>query len=311
MDIARKSKGYDLLKWLIGWNMRSSYCCVKVSGRENLPKDGAKIFAPNHSNTLMDPLLLLAELDYPVAFGARADMFRKPKTANILRWLRVVPLARERDGIESVRSNYEVFNEVTRCLKNGTAFGMYCEGTHNTTRTMLPFKKGMARIALQSFNEIGSPFYIIPTGVNYEYYFRYMGRVYVNYGEPIELGKWLSEHEGLTEAEIYRKLLVDLRSRMEALMTEYPVPARLSPLWFIPAVLSLPLFAACAVCASPVLIATAVIKSKLKDKAWLNTVRMLLGLVFFIFWPFHRLFYILLNFYCQLLGYEESRNAIY
>ena len=63
----------------------------------------------------------------------------------------------------------------------------------------------------------------------------------------------------------------------------------------------LPIFAACAVASSPILILTAIFLRKVKDKAWNNTVRFACSLLFFVLWPFHSLFYILLNYYQDLI----------
>ena len=68
------------------------------------------------------------------------------------------------------------------------------------------------------------------------------------------------------------------------------------------AIVSLPLFAVCAVGSILIWLPLAIIVSRLKDKAWTQTVRYVMHLIFPLFWPFHICFERLLNFYRDLLA---------
>lgn len=74
------------------------------------PKKAAIIFAPNHQNALLDALryclLFLKRCIY-----TRADIFKKKMVAKILRFLKILPIFRIRDGYESLTYNDAVFNE--------------------------------------------------------------------------------------------------------------------------------------------------------------------------------------------------------
>ena len=63
----------------------------------------------------------------------------------------------------------------------------------------------------------------------------------------------------------------------------------------------LPIFAVCAVLSSPILILTAIFLRNCKDPAWNNTVRFACSLIFFVLWPFHSVFYLILNYYQDLI----------
>ena len=71
-----KDPFYAVLKPVVDWCTRQSYRRIDVRGKENLPEDGAVLLAPNHSNTLMDALVMLQAQKAPTVFGARADMFK-------------------------------------------------------------------------------------------------------------------------------------------------------------------------------------------------------------------------------------------
>lgn len=291
-----KSTGYNLL-WAYSYAcIWRSYSSIKVEGRENYPKDGAVIFASNHCCTMMDPLVLLYAFRGVSAFGARADIFRKPKANKALRWLRIVPLARERDGMSAVSGNQQIFEEIVECLDHGTPFCLYVEGTHRPQREIQrPIKKGVFRLAELAEQETGKKIYIVPVGLTYGDFFRYMKPVKVRFGEPLPL-------DDVRDMDSRARLEM-LGDRIQALV-DLEVPERNHGL-IVPrallAILTLPLFAACAVLSSPILILTAIFLRKVKDKAWNNTIRFACSLIFFVLWPFHSLFYILLNYYQDLI----------
>ena len=291
-----KSTGYNLL-WAYSYAcIWRSYSSIKVEGRENYPKDGAVIFASNHCCTMMDPLVLLYAFKGASAFGARADIFRKPKANKALRWLRIVPLARERDGMSAVSGNQQIFEEIVESLDHGMPFCLYVEGTHRPQRELQrPIKKGVFRLAELAEQETGKKIYIVPVGLTYGDFFRYMKPVKVRFGEPLPLDD-VRDVESRARLEMLGDRIQDLVDR--------EVPERnhgLIILRALLAILTLPLFAACAVLSSPILVLTAIFLRKVKDKAWNNTIRFACSLIFFVLWPFHSLFYILLNYYQDLI----------
>ena len=273
---------------------------IQIEGLENIPRSGAVLLAPNHCATLMDPLIQL-QIPGLIGFGARSDIFQNPKTAKILRWLRIVPLARERNGLAEVAKNFETFEEIIDCLAHDVPFCMYAEGTHHPAPGMLPLKKGIFRIAKMASEQLGKPVYIVPIGTNYEDFFRGQTRVRMRIGEPMEIAEEFARREGLAEAEIYRELCEELRNRDLALIGEpmtFKCPGK--GLRWILSLLSLLLFAICAVGALPISLPYLLIMRGMKDKAWAHTVRFGLHLFLPIFVPFHIGYERLLNLYRSL-----------
>lgn len=54
------NRWYHLLRRYVDFVLRLSYRSIRYVGRENIPQDGAVIYAPNHTNALMDALVVLA-----------------------------------------------------------------------------------------------------------------------------------------------------------------------------------------------------------------------------------------------------------
>lgn len=295
-------RGYTRCRHYTDLITRSCFRSIRIEGRERIPAEGAVILAPNHCATLLDPMLqlLLRPDKAPIAFGARSDIFANPRTAKILRWLRIVPIARERNGLNEVAKNFEVFDEIVDCLDHDVPFCMYAEGTHRAERGMLPVKKGLFRVAKMASDHLGKPVYIFPIGTCYEDFFRGQTRVRMRVGEPMEIGAEFARRADSPEAEVYRELCEELRERVIALIGE-PIERRRRSWFHIPAaLLSLPLFAVCAVGSLPIWLPYLLIMHRMKDKAWSHTVRYGLHFVLPIFIPFHIGFERLLNFYRDL-----------
>ena len=51
---------YSFLRYYVDFVLKLSYRNISYVGRENVPTDGAIIYAPNHTNALMDALVILA-----------------------------------------------------------------------------------------------------------------------------------------------------------------------------------------------------------------------------------------------------------
>ena len=279
-------RGYSFLRPYVDFCTWASYRQVQVEGA--LPQKGAVVITPNHTNTLMDALVVLRTRKAATVFGARADIFHKPAAARALRFLRILPMARERDGLRAVAENFKTFDEIDDSLANGVPFCLFPEGRHTPGRELQPLRKGFARIAFRSAAERQT--YIVPTGINYGDFFRYRSTSHLCYGEPLDVNAFLASHASLTEAERYQAFREELTARMSALIwPDAPATKRhpllrilLFPLWLLAALLSFPMWGTAEwIC------------HKIKDKAFCNSVRFLVRL---LLWPLTFLLWTVLLF---------------
>lgn len=289
--IWERDRLYTFLRHYVDLCTRVSYRHLRCRGR--IPEEKPILICPNHTNTLMDALVVLQSRHAPTVFGARADIFSQPAVAKILRFLKILPMVRRRDGIRNVLRNYETMDEVQDVLANNTPFCMFPEGRHTPGRELQPLQKGIARMAFQS--AALRPTQVVPVGINYSDFFHYRGTCELVYGEPIDVNAFLEARQDQVEAARYQAFLEELSSRISALIApEVPHPRRLpailaillSPLWLTAAVLALPMWAT----------AEWLCRKKVKDRAFHNTVRygcrLLLGPVLFFIWGV--LFFLLL-----------------
>ena len=207
---------YSFLRHYVDLALKLSYRTIKYVGRERLPKDGAIIFAPNHTNALMDAMVILAMDHRPKVFVARADIFRNPRIAKILKFLKIMPIMRMRDGIDEVRKNNETIEKAVDVLRDKVPFCIFPEGTHQAKYSTLPLSKGIFRIAFQAQEMMPDmPLYIVPVGLRYGNFFRFRSTARVQIGDPINVGKFIAEHSSLTPAEQMNTLKDLLDERMK------------------------------------------------------------------------------------------------
>ena len=193
---------YDFLRYYVDIATKLSYRKIKFVGKEFIPKDGAIILAPNHTNALMDAMVVLGMDHSPKVFVARADIFRNPKIAKILKWLKIMPIMRMRDGYEEVKKNNETIERAVDVLRDRVPFCIFPEGTHQTKYSSLPLAKGIFRIAFQAQELMPDmPLYIVPVGIRYGSFFRFRSTARVQIGEPINVGRFIKEHSDLAPAE--------------------------------------------------------------------------------------------------------------
>ena len=160
---------FDLTRKYTIFCFKRFYSEFIVVGRENLPKNGAVIFAPNHINALMDALAIHAIVPsgLPVIFLARADIFKKKKIADFLHFAKIMPAFRMRDGMENLGKNNEIFDQCVDVLNHNVALGIMPEGNQGEQRKLRPIVKGIFRIAFaaQQLNGLKDGIKIIPIGI--------------------------------------------------------------------------------------------------------------------------------------------------
>ncbi|MCQ2181870.1 MAG: 1-acyl-sn-glycerol-3-phosphate acyltransferase [Bacteroidales bacterium] len=296
--------GYIILHEYAMACLRMSFSSLKRENLEKLPdfNSNVVIFAPNHCAAMVDPLMILQTRRHaPVAFGARSDIFANPRTAKILRWLRILPIARERNGLQEVAKNYATFDEAIVCMDHGTPFCMFAEGTHRAERGMMPVKKGVFRIAKMAMERIDKPVYVVPVGLDYEYFFQEIGRAVLRIGDPINVSRFFRENSERTDAENYHQLCGILQERDMALIDSFVDRKHGNvALGLLLGLLALPVFIVSGLLSFPIWLPSVIIMSTMEDKAWTHTVNYAFRFFFPVLWPFNWLAGVIYNFYTEL-----------
>jgi len=216
---------YTLLLPVVKRATRRCFRRFHVSGWERVPQDGSVIFVTNHTCALMDPLVMLLAEGRKVVFMARADMFRRQAVARVLRWLRILPIYRIRDGVSAVKANSVAIAEAVGVLRDRCPLCLYPEGTHRPKHSLLPLGKGVCHIALEAVREMDGkwPVYIVPAGIEYSDYFRFRPDVELQIGQPINVTEFVKERgQSDNEARIMNALRERITEELRPLITWIP-----------------------------------------------------------------------------------------
>lgn len=151
----------------------------KIKGRENIPKEGAVVFAGNHTKWI-DPEMLCAIIQRrQVHFLAKQELFKGP--AHIITWgMGAIPVDRSIHDHDALK--YAIDG-----LKEGYSIGIFPEGTINRTDdVIMPFKIGAVKMA----QEAKVP--IVPFVITGDYKI-FRGGETVEFLEPLEVGDDLEQ----------------------------------------------------------------------------------------------------------------------
>ncbi len=173
------------VRWLLRGGVSlflKTYVRVRAVGRENIPRSGAFILAPNHSSHLDSPSVMRAVAGKRRVWVAGAeDYFFNTRLKRFLfgKVLDTIAFDRKADGIQGLR----------RCgdaLSRGDGLLIFPEGTRSTTGELQPFKIGVAVLAI----ERSVP--IVPVHIDHAYDLLPKGRrivrpgaVTVRFGKPV------------------------------------------------------------------------------------------------------------------------------
>ncbi len=126
---------------------------LRIEGRERLPWRGPAVLVSNHQS--LGDILVLFGLYRPYKWVSKASVFKVPLVGWNMRLARYIPLVRgNRSSIERMMAQCRYW------LEQGVPILMFPEGTRSKDGSLLPFKEGAFRLAV----EAGCP--VIPIALN-------------------------------------------------------------------------------------------------------------------------------------------------
>jgi 1-acyl-sn-glycerol-3-phosphate acyltransferase len=196
---------YRILSWFLRLVTRVFFRQVEVAGLENVPAAGPVLFAGNHPNSLIDPILSITTCGRKVHFAAKDTLFQGRIMRALLRGLGAVPLARrteqdgqpaaapppapeapaERDAGERAKVNDAAFEHMFGVLEAGGTIGIFPEGLSHDASQLARLKTGAARLALGAAARAQGAIAIVPCGLTFIHPRRFRSRVLVQYGPPV------------------------------------------------------------------------------------------------------------------------------
>lgn len=216
-----RSVCYSLLRAYVTAGLKFYYRKIIIHGKENIPESPV-LFTPNHQNAFMDALVIVCFHHKPVYFLTRADIFKSPWAMRVLNFLRMVPIYRIRDGVESLAKNQETFDRCAELFKQGNSIVIFPEGNHGSERRVRPVGKGFTRIVFETLKKYPHlNLSIIPVGLNYSCPGSFLGGVSIYFGKPLTANRYDMESRGSAN-----QLRADVESSLQQLTMHVDDPSR-------------------------------------------------------------------------------------
>jgi 1-acyl-sn-glycerol-3-phosphate acyltransferase len=205
--------------WHSGRFIFKKWFALTGQGRENLLSQQPYLIAANHVSHLDGPAIIAAHdksLYHIYSLAASDYFFNNSLKSYIFRNLfNMIPFKRKgwfRDCLPICR---ELLNQNKIIL-------IFPEGTRSKSGKLQTFKSGLGFLAL----ELGVP--IIPAYIHGTYEALPKGKIFhrrhpiqVAFGKPIHINTYLNQQEEVSNRQIYKQIIDDVRYAIERLQNQY------------------------------------------------------------------------------------------
>ncbi|MBV9773372.1 MAG: 1-acyl-sn-glycerol-3-phosphate acyltransferase [Gemmatimonadetes bacterium] len=182
--------------------VRTFYRFTVAGGR--VPATGPVLLVANHPNSLLDPATVAAVAGRPARFLAKAPLFSDRAVGWLVRGAGSIPVYRVVDDPSRMGANEDMFRAVHDALAEGSAVGIFPEGTSHSGPSLVPLKTGAARMALGAAKRLGRDFPVIPVGLVFRSKERFRSEALAVVGDPVP---WADLRDAGTEdVEAVREL---------------------------------------------------------------------------------------------------------
>jgi 1-acyl-sn-glycerol-3-phosphate acyltransferase len=143
--------------------VRLFYRRIEVSGLEHLPRERPVLLVANHTNGLVDPMVVLAAFPRPVVFVAKSTLWKIPVLRSILDLVGCVPVVRrgeeeKNEGETASKGNQAggsernegSFLRLAAALDSGSCVLIFPEGRSHSDPRLSEIRTGAARVLLLS-----------------------------------------------------------------------------------------------------------------------------------------------------------------
>lgn len=165
---------------------------LKVTGQQNIPRDGPFIIVANHSS-LLDPVILGVSIKPKIIFVAAAYLFEIRWLGYLLRKANSIPVQREND-IKAIKQSLKI-------LQQGIVLGIFPEGGVDRQKDDLPIKAGAAYLA----TKVGVPIVpirikgadkVLPRGAKF---IRSLNKIEVEIKKPIYCSRQTNKNKEISK----------------------------------------------------------------------------------------------------------------
>lgn len=172
--------------------VRTFYRQYEVAGLENLANNEPVLLCANHANALADAVVLQAVSPRHIHPMARSGLFKNPVLLPVLRLIKAIPVYRRQDTVSSdMEKNQDSFQKCYELFDNNGVLLIFPEGQSHSDPRLRPLKTGAARIVTGAYQFGGKVPLVIPVGLNFSNKGRFRSTVFIRFGAPVKLKRFL------------------------------------------------------------------------------------------------------------------------
>ena len=219
----KNTESRGVLRRLARGLVKFYYPRLEISGGEKIPQEGPVLLCANHSNSMVDPVLIGVTAGRPVRFMAKAPLFEMPVVGRAMHALGMVPAYRGMDDKSQVRRNLQSLDTGAEALMEGKALGIFPEGKTTDQAHLDKVRSGAARMAIKAYDEGTRGVMVVPLGINYERKEQFRSGVWIRVGDPIDIDDWVRRHDG-DSRKAMRALTTEIADNLKGLMVHLDEP---------------------------------------------------------------------------------------
>jgi hypothetical protein len=144
------------LRFLFRCVARIYFRDVEIAGDVPRADTGGRVFAANHVNALVDPILVLTQAPCPISPVAKSTLWKIPGLAWLLDAADAVPIVRRRDDpTKTAKDNDAIFARVGAHLARRGNILIFPEGTSHNEPHLIALKSGAGRMLAKAREDGG------------------------------------------------------------------------------------------------------------------------------------------------------------
>jgi 1-acyl-sn-glycerol-3-phosphate acyltransferase len=193
---------------------------VEVEGGEELPRRGPLVVVANHTNGLVDGLLLMTTLRRYPRFLGKSTLWKILPLRPLLKLAGVVPVHRRSDHDAPEGANEASFRTARDILARGGVLAVFPEGISHNEPALQPLRTGAARIALSAAAEGTADVATIAVGLVYDHKATFRSRALVRVGPARPVATRVEEYRSEPRAAV-RALTADMAAQLHQVVATY------------------------------------------------------------------------------------------
>ncbi len=138
--------------------MRLYFRDIERFGEAPAVETHGRVFVSNHSNALLDPVLVMTDAPCEISPVAKSTLWNIPGLSWLLDRAGAVPIIRKKDNPDKDASaNVAVFEKIAAHIAGGGNILIFPEGTSHSESKLAPLKTGAARMLAAAADRNGVP----------------------------------------------------------------------------------------------------------------------------------------------------------